>query len=102
MRGNPGTAESKSPVGEDKATTTQSGILLYIIWRGNSNILTVCFELTISLQIYQGRATASTGVVSKFQITTQNGKLFLYSLYVTFLCDYGVLKSFVVTLVKPI
>ena len=49
MRENPNTAESKFPVGEDEAVTAQSGIQLYIIWRGNSNILTVCFELTIKL-----------------------------------------------------
>ena len=42
MRENPDTAEFKSPVGEDEAATVQSGILLYIIWRGNSSILTVC------------------------------------------------------------
>ena len=41
MRENPNTAESKSPVGDDEAATAQSGILLYIIWRGNSNRLTV-------------------------------------------------------------
>ena len=44
MREDPDTAEFKSPVGEDEAATAKSGILLYIIWRGNSNILTVCFE----------------------------------------------------------
>ena len=38
MSENPDTAESKSLVGEDEASTAQSGILLYIIWRGNSNI----------------------------------------------------------------
>ena len=47
MRENPETAESKSPVSEDEAATAQSGIPLYIIWRGNCNILTVCFELTM-------------------------------------------------------
>ena len=41
MRENPNTAESKSPVGDDEAATAQSGILLYITWRGNSNRLTV-------------------------------------------------------------
>ena len=41
MRKNPNTAESKSPVGDDEAATAQSGILLYITWRGNSNRLTV-------------------------------------------------------------
>ena len=46
MRENPDTAESKSPVGEDEAVTAQPGILLYIIWRGNSKILTIYFELT--------------------------------------------------------
>ena len=46
MRENPDTAESKSLVHEVEAATAQSGILLYIIWRGNSNIFTVCFELT--------------------------------------------------------
>ena len=49
MRDNPDTAESKSLVGEDEAAIAQSGILLCIIWRGNSNILTVCFELTVIL-----------------------------------------------------
>ena len=49
MRENLDTAESKSPVGEDEATTTQSGILLYMIWRGNSNVFSVCFELTVLL-----------------------------------------------------
>ena len=33
----------ESPVGEVEAGTSQSGILLYITWGGNSNILTVCF-----------------------------------------------------------
>ena len=47
MRENLDTA--MSPVGEDEAATTQSGILLYIIWRGNFNIFTFCFELTIVL-----------------------------------------------------
>ena len=47
MREDPDTAEFKSPVGEDEAATAQSGILLYIIWRGNYNISTVCFQLTI-------------------------------------------------------
>ena len=46
MRENPDTTESKSLVGEDEAVTAQSGILLYIIWRGNSKILTIYFELT--------------------------------------------------------
>ena len=46
MRENLDTAESKSPVGEDEAVTAQPGILLYIIWRGNSKILTIYFELT--------------------------------------------------------
>ena len=49
MRRNVDTAESMTPVGEDEAANAQSGILLYIIWRGNSNILTVCFELIIVL-----------------------------------------------------
>ena len=48
-RDNPITAESKSPVSVEEAATAQSGILLSIIWRGNSNILTVCSELTIVL-----------------------------------------------------
>ena len=43
MRENPDTAEFKSLVGEDEAATAQSGILLCIIWRGNSDILTVFF-----------------------------------------------------------
>ena len=47
MRENPDTAKSKSPVEEDEAATAQSGILLYIIWRGNYNISSVCFDLTI-------------------------------------------------------
>ena len=47
MRENPGTAESKSPVGEDEAATAQSGIPLYIIWRENSNILTVLLTIVL-------------------------------------------------------
>ena len=49
MRENPDTAEFKSSVGEVEAATAQSGILLYIIWRRNSDIFTVCFDLTIVL-----------------------------------------------------
>ena len=49
MRENPDTAEFKSSVGEVEAATAQSGILLYIIWRRDFNILAVCFELTIVL-----------------------------------------------------
>ena len=48
MTENPNTAESKSTVDEDEAATAQSGILLYIIWRRNSNIFDY-FELTVVL-----------------------------------------------------
>ena len=51
---------------------------------------------------FQGRTTAWTRVISKFQMTTQNGNCFLYSLYVTFLCSRGVLKRLFVRLMKPI
>ena len=44
MRESSDTAGSKSSVGEDEHATAQSGILLYIIWRENSIIRTVCFD----------------------------------------------------------
>ena len=43
--------------------------------------------------MYQGLSTVWTRVISQFQWPTQNGKLFLYSLYVTFLCARGILKN---------